>query len=90
MVQAIKYVHNAAMSIGTGVYDFEADMAELHPAVYFVNDDASKLDGRVDLCKRLGVEMVVATRAPADGLEVCVCVRACPPLHSPLLGRTRW
>eukprot|EP00040_Diaphanoeca_grandis_P035302 m.221498 g.221498 ORF g.221498 m.221498 type:complete len:464 (-) comp33350_c0_seq4:44-1435(-) len=70
MVQNIKCVHDAALSSGTGVYDFEEDMKTIKPDIYFVNDDASKLEGRVELCKTLGIDMVVAPRKPAEGLEV--------------------
>eukprot|EP00471_Norrisiella_sphaerica_P007187 CAMPEP_0184478010 /NCGR_PEP_ID=MMETSP0113_2-20130426/131_1 /TAXON_ID=91329 /ORGANISM="Norrisiella sphaerica, Strain BC52" /LENGTH=400 /DNA_ID=CAMNT_0026855641 /DNA_START=202 /DNA_END=1404 /DNA_ORIENTATION=+ len=70
MVQNIKWVHDAGISKGSGVYDFETDMKELKPDIYFVNEDASKLDGRVKICESLGVKMVVAPRKPNEGLAI--------------------
>jgi len=70
MVSNIACVHDAKISAGTGVYDFEADMALIKPDIYFVNDDASKLEGRVDICERLWIEMVIAPRDPEAGLKV--------------------
>lgn len=70
MVRAIKWVHDAEMSAGTGVYDFEEDFKIVKPDIYFCNEDASKMDGRVKICTDLGIEMVVKPRNPAEGLAV--------------------
>jgi cytidyltransferase-like protein len=70
MVGSIACVHDVATSKGTGVYDFETDMELIKPDIYFVNEDASKLEGRVAICERLGVEMIVAPREPHEGLAV--------------------
>lgn len=70
MVKNIKCVFDAELSSGTGVYDFEADMGKIKPDIYFLNEDASKMEGRIDICKNLGIEMIVAPRKPAEGLEV--------------------
>ena len=40
------------MSEGKGVYDFEEDMKNLEPDIYICNEDASKLEGRYELCER--------------------------------------
>jgi hypothetical protein len=69
MVRAVRWVHDAEMSVGSGVYDFEEDMKVVKPDIYFVNDDASQFDGRIEICKRLGIEMIVAPRKPHEGLE---------------------
>jgi len=69
MVQNISCVHRAELSTGRGRYDFKADMIRLKPDLYICNDDASKLDGRYDLCKEVGVEIVVLPRKPHEGLE---------------------
>lgn len=69
MVRSIACVHDAALSAGTGRFDFVEDARRLKPDVYFVNDDASKLEERAALMAELGVEMVVQRRAPAAGLE---------------------
>mmetsp|Transcript_33918 Transcript_33918/g.41767 ORF Transcript_33918/g.41767 Transcript_33918/m.41767 type:complete len:181 (+) Transcript_33918:51-593(+) len=68
MVKNIKYVYNAELSAGTGVYDFEEDMRILKPDIYFVNEDASKMDGRVKICKKYGIQYVCKPREPEQGL----------------------
>lgn len=69
MVQSLKCVHDAKMSEGKGVYDFVKDMDDLKPDVYFVNEDASQLEGRVKICSDRGIKMVVAPRKPPQHLH---------------------
>jgi cytidyltransferase-like protein len=59
MCQNIKWVKQAAVSCGEGRYDFIEDMKALKPDIYFCNEDASALDGRVKICEELGIEMIV-------------------------------
>ena len=47
MVKSIKGVKEAAVSKGMGRFDFLDDIQALRPDIYFVNDDASKLDERM-------------------------------------------
>eukprot|EP00462_Mataza_sp_D1_P007078 CAMPEP_0175121624 /NCGR_PEP_ID=MMETSP0087-20121206/1271_1 /TAXON_ID=136419 /ORGANISM="Unknown Unknown, Strain D1" /LENGTH=415 /DNA_ID=CAMNT_0016403185 /DNA_START=198 /DNA_END=1445 /DNA_ORIENTATION=+ len=68
MVQSIKWVKNAAMSQGVGVYDFETDMDLLKPDIYFVNEDASQMEGRVKLCQDRGIKMIIQERKPFQNL----------------------
>jgi len=70
MVKNIKGVFDAGVSKGSGVYDFETDMKEIKPDFYFVNEDGSKMDGRVKICKELGIKMIIAPRKPNEGLAV--------------------
>ena len=44
MAQSVKGVKDAAVSAGMGRFDFVEDAKLIKPDVYFVNDDASKLD----------------------------------------------
>ena len=71
MVKSIKGVYDAALSAGTGRFDFVQDAKLIQPDIYFVNDDASKLDERMSLFEKAGlkVKIVVAQRKPATGLE---------------------
>ncbi len=69
-VKNIGCVADAALSKGEGVFDWEVDMKEIKPDIYFVNEDASRLEERVGICKRLGVKMVVQPRKPKEGLKV--------------------
>jgi glycerol-3-phosphate cytidylyltransferase-like family protein len=70
MVQSVGCVHDAALSTGNGVYDFESDMGIVKPDIYFCNEDGSGMEGRVKICEDLGIEMVIAPREPSDGLAV--------------------
>ena len=69
MVQNLKSVHDVAMSIGTGRYDYIEDMKVVRPDIYICGDDAGGgLEKRRAICAELGVECVVLPRKPQDGL----------------------
>ena len=46
MVKNIVGVKDAAISAGMGRFDFVEDAKLLKPDIYFLNDDASKMEGR--------------------------------------------
>jgi cytidyltransferase-like protein len=69
MVKNVQWVHDAALSAGSGRFDFKTDMEMIKPDIYICNDDASGMEMRVEICKELGIEMVVPVRKAADGLE---------------------
>jgi len=39
------------------------------PDIYICNDDASGMEERTEICKEMGIEMVVPDRKPKEGLE---------------------
>ena len=47
--------------------DFEKELRELKPEIFFVNEDGFTSD-KLALCKELGIEMKVSQRIPALGL----------------------
>jgi cytidyltransferase-like protein len=67
IVQSIRYVTQARVSSGTGMLDFEPDMAELKPELFIVNEDGGSEDKR-RLCEKYNVRYVVLTRTPKPGL----------------------
>jgi len=72
MVKHVVGVKDAAVSVGKGRFDFVEDAKEIKPDIYFVNEDASKLEERMSLFKEAGmphVKIVVAQRKPSEGLE---------------------
>jgi len=70
MVKSIKGVKDAKVSQGMGRFDFLDDIKDLRPDIYFVNDDASKLEERTKLVEDLNIcKVVIAPRKPAEGLE---------------------
>lgn len=69
MVQSIKYVYDANLSAGHGEFDFMEDMKLVKPDIYFVNDDGSNLDKRRQICRDLGINMIIKPRLPHKNLE---------------------
>jgi len=67
MVQAIKHVKNAWINSGSGLLDFEKEIRQLKPDIFFVNEDGFTPD-KVKLCKEIKAELVVSKRIPHSGL----------------------
>ncbi len=67
MAGAIRHVHQALVSTGTGWMDAEPQIAEIGPDTYLVNEDGDKPEKRA-FCREHGLEYVVLKRIPADGL----------------------
>ncbi len=67
MVQAIKYVKGAWINSGSGLLDFDKEIHELKPNIFFVNEDGFTPD-KVKLCTEIGAELVVSKRIPHAGL----------------------
>jgi cytidyltransferase-like protein len=67
MVGSVKYVHEALISTGTGMLDFEPDMRKIKPDIFIVNTDGHT-PGKEKLCVELGVEYIVLERIPEPGL----------------------
>jgi len=67
MVQAIKHVKNAWINSGSGLLDFEKEIRQLKPDIFFVNEDGFTPD-KVKLCKEIEAELVVSKRIPHSGL----------------------
>jgi cytidyltransferase-like protein len=68
MVKSVAYVHEAFISQGSGIFDFEKELCEMKPDLFIVNTDGHVPEKR-DLCEELGVEYIVLERKPLDGLE---------------------
>jgi hypothetical protein len=60
-------VKEAWINTGSGLMDFEKELRELQPDIFFVNDDGYTLD-KQRLCEELGIELVVSRRIPHNGL----------------------
>ena len=69
ILNALKCVHEARVSSGMGMLDFEPDMEEIKPHIFVVNEDGHT-QGKEDLCKKRGVQYHVLKRLPAAGLPV--------------------
>lgn len=68
MVQSISYVKESFISQGSGYLDFEAELQDIKPDYFVVNEDGHTPAKRA-LCAKLGTEYVVLQRKPSPGLE---------------------
>lgn len=67
MVKSIRYVKDAWINSGRGIMDFEKEVRELKPNIFFVNSDGYTPEKEA-FCKELGIKLVVSKRIPSDGL----------------------
>ncbi|MEI7424257.1 MAG: adenylyltransferase/cytidyltransferase family protein [Prolixibacteraceae bacterium] len=67
MVKALKTVKEAWINRGSGLMDFEQELRELRPDIFFVNEDGYTPD-KQKICSELGIELMVSKRIPHQGL----------------------
>lgn len=67
MVKALKVVKDAWINNGSGLMDFEKEVLQLKPDIFFVNEDGFTPE-KQKFCDRLGIELVVSRRIPHKGL----------------------
>jgi cytidyltransferase-like protein len=67
LVQSIRYVTHARIGSGTGMLDFEPDMAEIKPDFFVVNRDGGS-EAKRQLCQKYGVQYIELERIPKPGL----------------------
>ena len=69
MVGSLKAVKAAWINSGNGILDFEEDLKQFKPDIFFVNEDGHT-PAKEDLCHRLNIEYIVGRRLPHRGLPV--------------------
>ena len=67
MVKALRAVKDAWINSGSGLLDFENELRDLRPDIFFVNEDGFTPD-KQKLCDELGIRLVVSRRLPRPGL----------------------
>jgi hypothetical protein len=67
MIRSLRYVKDAWINKGSGLMDFEQEIRDLKPEIFFVNEDGYSPD-KQKLCDELGIELVVSKRIPQNGL----------------------
>ena len=67
MVKSIRYVKDAWINSGSGIMDFEKEVHDLKPDIFFVNSDGYTQEKEL-FCKELEIKLIVSKRIPADGL----------------------
>jgi cytidyltransferase-like protein len=63
MMQSVNVVKQAFVSSGSGMLDFEAELREIRPEIFVVNEDGN-IPRKEALCHDLGIEYVVLKRQP--------------------------
>ncbi|MEG2947504.1 MAG: adenylyltransferase/cytidyltransferase family protein [Bacteroidales bacterium] len=67
MVSALKAVHHAWINRGSGIMDFEPDVLELMPDIFFVNSDGHS-PVKEAFCRKHGIQYIISERIPHTGL----------------------
>ncbi|HUJ44084.1 MAG TPA: adenylyltransferase/cytidyltransferase family protein [Opitutaceae bacterium] len=67
MAGSIRHVTRALIASGSGWMDAAAEVAEIKPDVYVVNEDGDRVEKRA-FCREHGIEYVVLKRLPKPGL----------------------
>ena len=67
MIKSLRCVKDAWINRGSGLLDFEQELREMKPDIFFVNEDGYTPDKK-KLCDELGIELVVSRRIPQPGL----------------------
>ena len=67
MVKSIRYVKDAWINSGSGIMDFEKEVRDLMPDIFFVNSDGYTSEKEM-FCKKLGIQLIVSKRIPSKGL----------------------
>ncbi|MDF1513705.1 MAG: adenylyltransferase/cytidyltransferase family protein [Anaerolineae bacterium] len=67
VVQAIRYVKQATITLGMGWMDAESNIEIIKPDIYLVNEDGDKPE-KAQFCAEHNLEYVVLKRIPKEGL----------------------
>ena len=67
MVEAIRHVKKCYVNSGSGIMDFLAELKEIGPDVFVVNEDGNT-PAKAELCERLGIHYVVLKRTHYENL----------------------
>jgi len=63
MLQALRHVEQCLISRGTGMMDFLAELKQVSPDIFVVNEDGNTPE-KARLCRRMGIRYVVLKRIP--------------------------
>lgn len=69
MVSSIKFVHTAFVAQGSGKLDFEQEIKEIKPDIFFVNEDGDSQEKK-EFVESLGIKYVVSNRIPKELLPI--------------------
>ena len=63
MVKSLKAVKDAFINSGNGYIDFEKEIKQIEPDIFFVNEDGASPD-KEKFCNELGIKYVIGKRIP--------------------------
>ncbi len=69
MVSSLKFVHRAFVASGSGKLDFENEIRQIKPDIFFVNEDGHS-DEKQKFVESLGVRYVVSKRQAKENLPI--------------------
>ncbi len=69
MIKSLKVVKDSWINTGSGTMDFEKEIIELQPNIFFVNEDGFTQE-KQDLCTKLGIQLIVSKHIPHDNLQI--------------------
>ncbi len=75
MIKSLKYVTDAWINKGSGLLDFEHELREMKPDIFFVNEDGYTPDKK-KLCDELGIEACCQQANTAAGTAAKIDHRA--------------
>ena len=67
MIKALRCVKDAWISSGSGIMDFEEEVKQLKPDIFFVNTDGYT-PAKEEFCRKHGIQLIVSKRRPHEGL----------------------
>jgi glycerol-3-phosphate cytidylyltransferase-like family protein len=69
MVSSLKFVHWAFVASGSGKLDFENEIRQIKPDIFFVNEDGHS-DEKQKFIESLGIRYVVSKRQAKENLPI--------------------
>ena len=69
MLEALKHVKTCLISRGSGLMDFVAELKQVSPDIFLVNEDGNT-PAKAELCQQLGITYQVSRRLPQVNLPV--------------------
>jgi len=67
MIENLACVKECKINKGSGLLDFMAELEEIQPHVFVVNEDGNT-PNKIELCKTKNIELIVLDRVPTEGL----------------------
>jgi cytidyltransferase-like protein len=67
MIESLACVKECKINKGSGLLDFLAELEEIQPDVFVVNEDGNT-PNKIELCQTKNIELIVLDRVPSEGL----------------------